>query len=114
TLARGAADQAAFQVPLDFKVSEGSRLVLPLDAAPLARYEQLGGRARPYPVIRASATTPGNGSQVLSPTVLGAPGGAIRRLHWRSDFSSLPLSAIAERLAPDGEPRLTQLALPAG
>ncbi len=114
TLARGAADQAAFEVPLDFTLSEGSRLVLPLDAAPLARYEQLGTGARAYPVVRVSATTPGSGSQVLSPTVLGVPAGAIPRLHWRSDFSSLPLKTITDRLAPDREPRLARLAVPAG
>src|SRR6185312_3992782 len=66
TLARGASDQAAFQVPLDYTVTEGSKLVLPLDAAPLAAYP---GRA--YGIVRATATTPGAGSSVLSPTVLG-------------------------------------------
>jgi len=112
TLDRGAADQAAFQVPLDFTLSEGSRLVLPRDAASLARYKQLGGGTRAYPVLRASATTPGRGSSVLSPTVLGVPAGAIRRLHWRSDFSSLPLRTLSARLAPGGEPRLARLAVP--
>src|SRR5439155_566901 len=87
TLARGAADQAAFQVPLDFTVSEGTRLVRPLDAAPLGRYEQLGGGASAYPVVRVSATTPGSGSSVLSPTLLGVPADAVSRLRWRSDFS---------------------------
>jgi hypothetical protein len=114
TLARGAGDQAAFEVPLDYTLSEGSRLVLPLDAAPLARYDALGSGVRAYPVVRLSATTPGSGSSVLSPTVLGVPAAAVRRLHWRSDFSSLPLSRIAERLAPDGEPHLTGVAVAAG
>jgi hypothetical protein len=114
TLDRGAADQAAFEVPLDFTLSEGSRLVLPLDAASVARYEQLGSAARAYPVLRVSATTPGSGSSVLSPSVLGVPADAIRQLHWRSDFSSLPLRTIADRLAPDGDPRLARLSVPAG
>jgi hypothetical protein len=114
TLDRGAADQAAFEVPLDFALSEGSRLVLPLDAAPLARYEQLGDGTRAYPVVRVSATTVGSGSSVLSPTVLGVPADAVARLRWRSDFSSLPLQTIAARLAPQGEPRLAGVALPAG
>ena len=47
--------------------------------------------AQAYPVVRLAATTPGAGSAVLSPTVLGMPAAAVRRLHWRSDFSSLPL-----------------------
>src|SRR5439155_19107780 len=36
TLERSARDEAAFAVPLDYVLSEGSRLVLPLDAAPLS------------------------------------------------------------------------------
>src|SRR5204863_8290319 len=85
TLARGAADQAAFEVPLDFTLSEGSRLVLPLDAAPLARYGNLGPGEQAFPVVRLSATTPGSGASVLSPTVLGVPADGVARLHWRSD-----------------------------
>jgi hypothetical protein len=111
TLDRGAADQAAFDVPLDFTVSEGSKLVRPLDAAPLASYERLGGA---YAVLRTSGTTPGSGSSILSPTVLGIPAAAMRQLHWRSDFSALSPGTIARRLAPDGEPRLASLELPAG
>jgi hypothetical protein len=114
TLDHGAADQAAFDVPLDFTVSEGSKLVRPLDAAPLARYERLGGGARGYEVLRTSATAPGSGSSVLSPVALGIPAAATRRLHWRSDFSALSPETIARRLAPNGEPRLAGVPLPAG
>jgi hypothetical protein len=114
TLAHGAADQAAFSVPLDYTVAEGSKLVLPLDAAPLAAYARTARGARPYPVVRVSATAPGPGAAVLSPTVLGLPAGAIRKLHWRSDFSSLSLGQIARRLAAEGEPRQEGIALPPG
>src|SRR6185312_8595543 len=54
------------------------------------------------------------GTAVLSPTVLGIPAAAIRQLHWRSDFSSLPLSAIARKLSEPGEPRLRGVRIPAG
>ena len=40
TLEDGARDEAAFAVPLDYTLSEGPRLVLPLDAAPLAAYDR--------------------------------------------------------------------------
>src|SRR5436190_23528360 len=50
TLDRGAADQAGFEVPLDFTVAEGHRLVRPLDAASLKRFEAVGRAA--YPVLR--------------------------------------------------------------
>jgi len=114
TLARGAADQAAFGVPLDFTVSEGSRLVLPLDAAPLRAYSQLAPGTRAYPVVRTSATTPGSGTAVLSPTVLGLPTAAVSRLRWRSDLSSLSPAAIVRKLSADGEPRLAGVTIPAG
>jgi hypothetical protein len=114
TLARGAADQAAFEVPLDVTLSEGSQLVRPLDAAPLAGYERLASRAHAYPVVRIGATTPGSGSLVLSPTVLGVPGRAIRRMHWRSDFSPLAPREIASRLTPHGSPQPARLPMPLG
>jgi FtsX-like permease family len=114
TLARGAADQAAFSVPLDYTVAEGSKLVLPLDAAPLRSYARTDSGARAYPVVRVGATTPGAGAAVLSPTVLGLPADAIRHLHWRSDFSSLSLREIARKLAAQGEPRQFGIAVPPG
>jgi hypothetical protein len=114
TLDRGAADQAAFAVPLDFTVREGSALVGPLDVAPPAAYDRLLGGASAYPVLRLSATTPGPGASVLSPSVLGVPADAIRRLRWRDDFSSLPLRTIADRVAEAGEPSPAVLPFPAG
>src|SRR4029079_18011428 len=114
TLARGASDQAAFQVPLDYTVSEGSRLVQPLDAAPLSAYAGTAPGARAFPVLRLAATTPGTGTAVLSPTVLGVPAAAVRQLRWRSDFSYLPVSSIAHKLSAHGQPRLRGGRIPAG
>ncbi len=114
TLARGASDQAAFQVPLDYKVSEGPKLVEPLDAAPLSAYERTAPGTDAFPVVRVAATTPGEGTAVLSPTVLGVPAAAIRQMHWRSDFSSLSRSEIAKRLSAQGEPHLRGPRIPAG
>lgn len=114
TLDRGAADQAAFAVPLDYTVSEGSKLVMPLDAAPLRAYARVAPGARAYPVVRVSATTPGRGASVLSPTVLGLPAAAVSRLRWRSDFASLPIRTIAQKLSAGGEPRQRGVAVPAG
>ena len=114
TLARGAADQAAFQVPLDYSLTESSKLVLPLDAAPLRAYAATAPGARAYPVVRIGATTPGTGTAVLSPTVLGVPSGAVRRMHWRSDYSRLSRNEIARRLAAQGEPALEGVTLRPG
>jgi FtsX-like permease family protein len=114
TLARGAADQAAFSVPLDYSVTEGSELVMPLDAAPVAAYARTAPGARAYPVVRLAATTPGPGAAVLSPTVLGLPAGAVRNLRWRSDFSTLSLREIERRLTAQGEPRQQGISIPPG
>jgi hypothetical protein len=103
TLERSARDEAAFAVPLDYVLSEGSQLVLPLDAAPLSRYRTIG---RPYPVLRRSATVAGSGTSMLNPTLLGVPADALAQLHWRSDFSSLSPAELAKRIGADGPARL--------
>ncbi|MFL5946714.1 MAG: FtsX-like permease family protein [Gaiellaceae bacterium] len=112
TLSRGAADQAAFAVPLDFSVEEGARLTRPLDAAPLSGYRRVVGTSAAYPVLRLSGTTPGRGTTVLSPTLLGVPADAVARLRWRSDYSSASPAALAARLAPGGAVRPAVVALP--
>jgi hypothetical protein len=114
TLGRGATDQAGFEVPLDFTIAEGPRLVRPLDAASLKRFEAVGGGAAAYPVLRLSATTPGRGSNVLSPTLLGVPAGALARMYWRSDFSPLPRRTLARKLTRAGELRPAGVPVPAG
>lgn len=112
TLARGAQDEAAFAVPLDFALTEGSRLVLPLDAAPLPSYERLAPGVRAFPIVRQLGNTPGQGSGALSPDVLGVPAAAIRALHWRSDFSSLSQEQIADRLDVHGRVAFRGVRLP--
>jgi hypothetical protein len=114
TLAQGAADEAAFAVPLDFTATEGSRLVLPLDAAALGSYERLAPRVRAFPIVRQLGSTPGQGTGALSPAVLGVPAAAIRSLHWRSDFSSLGREQIADRLAVHGPVHLWGVRVPPG
>ena len=114
TLADGARDEAAFAVPLDYTLSEGSQLVLPLQAAPLRRYRALAAGVGAYPVLRRTASVAGSGSTIISPTVLGVPPAAIARLHWRSDFSSLSPAEIAARLGAGGPVSLRGVPIPAG
>src|SRR5436190_22524049 len=52
TLDSSAGDQAGFQVPLDFTLAEGPRLLKPLDAAPMPRFQKAAGGAGEYPVGR--------------------------------------------------------------
>jgi hypothetical protein len=112
TLDRGAEDQAAFAVPLDFSVEEGSSLTRPLDAAPLSGYRKVAGTSAAYPVLRLSATTPGRGTNVLSPALLGVPAQAVGQLRWRSDYSSASPAALRARLASGGAVRPAVVALP--
>jgi hypothetical protein len=114
TLDRGARDQAAFAVPLDFTAAEGSRLVLPLDAASLDRFERVVPGARAFPVLRRTADVAGVGSSVAGPVVLGVPPDAVRRLLWRPDYADAPAAAIAARLAAGGRAGRSAVPLPAG
>ncbi len=71
TLDDGLQAQAAYAVPLDFRVQENfsqAGLVAPLEAAPLPEYEALGADAV-VPVIRQTGTVAGAGQS----TLLGVP-----------------------------------------
>jgi hypothetical protein len=108
TLERSARDEAAFAVPLDYALSEGSQLVRPLDAAPLSRYRTIG---TPYPVLRRSATVAGSGTSQLNPVLLGVPASALAHLHWRSDFSGLSPAELSRRIGADSPARLRTVRL---
>jgi hypothetical protein len=101
TLERGASDEAGFAVPLDETLSEGSRLVLPLDAASLRGYDRLGPHVRAYVVLRRSADVPGAGTSAQAITVLGVPSTALQQMYWRSDFSTQSHSHLAATVARD-------------
>jgi hypothetical protein len=112
TLDRQAGDQAAFAVPLDLTLSQGPKLALPLDAAPLRRYQQLGQDVKAYPVLRRTAGVPGLGSSAQSMTVLGVPPAAFARMHWRSDFSATGRAGLVRALAADRPVRPRGVPLP--
>jgi hypothetical protein len=114
TLAADARDEASFKVPLDFALSEGPALVRPIEAASSRRYMLLAPGVRAYPVVRQSATMAGQGTSVLSPTVLGVPAAALEHMRWRSDYSSLSRDEIARRLAASGPARVVGSRLPLG
>jgi ABC-type antimicrobial peptide transport system permease subunit len=114
TLQDGARDEAAFAVPLDYTLSEGPGLVLPLDAARLSRYDQIAPGVSAYPVLRRTATVAGAGTSALAPTVLGIPSAAIEKLHWRSDFSGLAPRKISQLVGAGGPVSLRGVPIPAG
>jgi hypothetical protein len=70
TLQHGAADQAAFRVPMDVTVQESGAFVAPFAAAPPARWRALAGGGPVVPVIRRDGSLPGTQTGM---TVLGVP-----------------------------------------
>jgi len=112
TLSQGERDQAAFQVPLDYTLSEGPALRLPLQAAPLSAYRGVAPGTLAAPVVRLGATAPAPG-QPAQASVLGVPAGAISSIRsWRSDFASISQSQVAHRLRPTRPPALHGAPLP--
>jgi hypothetical protein len=111
TLQTGESDQAAFAVPLDFRVSESSALVNPLDAAPLARYSAVAPGAVAAPVIRMSAAVPAAGIPA-QPALLGIPAGTLPDLRWRSDYAPDAPADLARSLGRGPEPTLAGADLP--
>jgi hypothetical protein len=108
TLRHGAADEAAFRVPLDVTVGESSQIVGPLAAAPLARWRALAGGGPVLPVLRRDGSLAG--TQVAL-GVLGLPARDLGRLRgWRADQAGASRAELARRLvgpastAPRGVP----------
>jgi hypothetical protein len=114
TLQRGEHDQAAFQVPASVTIGEGSRLVSPLDAAPLSRYAALAQGGWAASVLRRSGTVPLIGLSPVPVGVLGVPATDLARLSpWRSQYGSLPAAAPAAISGISIPPAQTTLAVTA-
>ena len=114
TLQRGAQDEAAFAVPLDVTLTEGSKLVLPGDAATLGGYERLASGVHAYPALRRAAGVAGVGSSASSVTVLGLAPGTLARMRWRDDFSPSSRSHLASQVGAGGRAALRGPGLPSG
>ena len=97
TLLRGAADQAANQVPLDATVSAGADFTTPLEVASPARVgKPRSGLGRARAAHQASFVS---GANSVTVPALGVPAAVIPRLHgWRSGDSTVPLTTLARRL----------------
>ena len=106
TLEQGNEDKAAYEVPLDFVVREDlapSRLVPPLDAAPLARYRSLAAGTEVVPVIRQTGSVGAFGGQSRF-TLLGLPTSQNLDLRgWRDDFADERLADLLAKVRPEGD-----------
>ncbi len=116
TLEQGNEDKAAYEVPLDFVVREDlspSRLVPPLDAAPLERYKTLAANTEVVPVIRQTGSVGAFGGQNRF-TLLGLPAAEDLDLRgWRDDFADQPLPDLLAAVEPEGSAALQGPRIPA-
>jgi hypothetical protein len=114
TLERGAADEAAHQVPLDARIAPSTAFARPLQLAGLARWQVLSDGGRVLPVRRTDASLPLNGNNITLPA-LGIPPSALLLIRgWRAGDGSAAPATLANRLAPDGPVRTPGPQLPAG
>ena len=115
TLEQGVRDEAAYAVPLDFVLTEGSRNVGPLDAVSVERYRTFAAGIEAYPVLRRFADVPSIGTEFTSPVVLGLDPKAVENVHgWRDDFGRLAPKRLARLLGAGGSVHLEGPKLPAG
>ena len=103
TLLRGAADQAAQQVPLDAIVAPAADFTTPLQLARLSRWRSLVD-GHMFEVRRTYASYVDDGVTVTVPA-LGVPAGAFAQLHgWRASDGSASLHRLAAQLELAGPP----------
>jgi hypothetical protein len=77
TLSRGAADQAAFQVPTAARISPGAGLRPVLSVAPLADYQRLAPGGRAVPVLRQAGSIRAGSQNADVVQFVGLPPGAL-------------------------------------
>ncbi|MDX6377729.1 MAG: hypothetical protein QOE98_2032, partial [Gaiellaceae bacterium] len=102
TLRSGAADQAAFAVPLDARLASGASLALPLDVAPIDRFRALARDGFATPVVRRSAVVRTAGTAPDPVQLLGVDPATLSHVaRFRTDRSPASLAAA---LGPDRFP----------
>jgi hypothetical protein len=99
TLDRGAADQAAYSVPMVARLTTGASLDRPADLASEGAVHAIGSGATAYPVLRGGASLALNAADTDPVEVLGiAPSALPRMAHWRSDYADVDPVTLGQRL----------------
>jgi hypothetical protein len=112
TLRQGAADQAAFAVPLDVTVRTGQSLRRPLEVASLADYGAGGGHV--HAVVRTPATVRINAAQSLTPEVVGVDPAALAAIpSWAQVVGGLSADRARQLLTVPGGSGTPGLPVPA-
>jgi hypothetical protein len=115
TLHQGAAEQAAFAVPLDATVKVGTTLVNPLSIATSADFARAAPDATVHPVLRASASVRRSAAESSAAQVLGVDPGALPLIpSWRDEVGAGDPATVASVLRPAGGSSLLGMVVPAG
>ncbi|MEP6761785.1 MAG: hypothetical protein ABJA93_10540, partial [Sporichthyaceae bacterium] len=106
TLDRGAADQAAFSVPMVARLTTGISLTRPADVFASEPLAAAGSTATAYPVLRAVGTVEVTAADSAPVALLGlAPSALPRVAHWRSDYADVGPEQLKSRLATSAPAR---------
>lgn len=115
TLRQGAADQAAFAVPLDARITTGRNLERPLDLAPAARFAATAPGVTVHPVVRAAAGVQVNATERVTAEVVGVDPAALPRIRSWTRVAGGTSAADAARLLAETTPaEPAGIALPQG
>jgi len=106
TLHQGAAEQAAFTVPLDATVTVGTTLVNPLSVGTTADFAGLAPGTTVYPVMRASSSVRRSAAESSAAQVLGVDPAALTSIpSWDDEVGAgNPASAAAGQRRPCDRP----------
>ncbi|MFC7483825.1 hypothetical protein ACFQX7_32645 [Luedemannella flava] len=127
TLRQGAADQAAYAVPLDARVTVGTSLERPLDVARPAAYAGAVTGGSAHPVLRAPAGVRVSAAETATAEVVGVDPAVLPYVRsWAHVAGPMSATGARDRLAVgggapsagadggDGAPHRPGLAVPAG
>ncbi|MDX6232563.1 MAG: hypothetical protein QOH68_1547, partial [Nocardioidaceae bacterium] len=99
TLDRGAADQAAFSVPMVARLTTGPSLDRPVDLIAQGAVDSLGSGATAYPVLRSVGSLTLNGADSFPVELLGlAPSALPHMANWRPDYANVTPATLQQRL----------------
>jgi hypothetical protein len=115
TLHQGAAEQAAFTVPLDATVTVGTTLVNPLSVGTTADFAGLAPGTTVYPVMRASSSVRRSAAESSAAQVLGVDPAALTSIpSWDDEVGAGNPASAAAALRSTGAGTLPGLRIPGG
>ena len=103
TLAQGAVDQAAFEVPLDARITTGTTLERPLDVQPAAEYGSAAPDAAAFPVVRSATAVRVSSAEATPVEVIGVDPAALPLIRsWAHVVGGLDPVAVGHLIETPG------------